>query len=145
MAYISEELRRLVAERASYHCEYCHSAELVTGGPFHVDHVRPETLGGATKAENLAYACARCNLHKGQHVRFQDPVSGQSVLLFNPRTQHWARHFGWSADGTRIIGRTRTGRSTVVALQMNHPTIVRTRSLWVSCGIHPPQMDRNSE
>lgn len=76
MAYISEELRRLVAERAGHRCESCHSAELVTGGPLHVDHVRPETLGGAAEAGNLAYACARCNLHKGQRVRFQDPVSG---------------------------------------------------------------------
>ncbi len=145
MAYLSEQLRRQVAERAVHCCEYCRSNELITGGPFHVDHVRPETLGGITEADNLAYACARCNLHKGQRVRFQDPVSGQAVLLFNPRKQRWGRHFAWSADSTRITGRTRTGRSTVIALQMNHPTIVRARSLWVSCGIHPPRMDRRVE
>ena len=145
MAYISEQLRRQVAERANHRCEYCHRTELVTGGPFHVDHVRPETLGGATEADNLAYACARCNLHKGQRVRSQDPVSGQSASLFNPRKQRWVRHFSWSADGTRVIGRTRTGRSTIIALQVNHPTIVRARSLWVSCGIHPPKMDQKAE
>lgn len=142
MAHISEQLRRQVAERADYRCEYCHSTELVTGGPFHVDHVRPETLGGATELDNLAYACARCNLHKGQRVRSRDPVSGQSVTLFNPRRQRWAIHFRWSVDGARVIGRTRAGRSTVIALQMNHLTIVRARSLWVGCGIHPPPMDR---
>jgi len=141
MAYISERLRRLVAERANFRCEYCHSAELVTGGPLHVEHVRPETLGGATQTDNLAYACARCNLHKGQRVRALDPVSGQSTPLFNPRKQQWARHFSWSKDGTRIIGRTRAGRSTAITLKMNHPTIVRARSVWVSCGIHPPKTD----
>ena len=145
MAHISEQLRRQVAERADHRCEYCHSTELVTGGPFHVDHCRPETLGGATDMDNLAYACARCNLHKGQRVRSQDPVSGQSAPLFSPRRQRWTIHFRWSDDGTRAIGRTRAGRSTIIALQMNHLTIVRTRSLWVSCGIHPPLSDRSAE
>ena len=56
MAYLSEQLRRQVAERAVHCCEYCRSNELITGGPFHVDHVRPETLGGITEADNLAYA-----------------------------------------------------------------------------------------
>jgi len=145
MAHIAEDLRRQVAERADWRCEYCHSSEFVTGGPFHVDHVKPEALGGATEVDNLAYACARCNLHKGQRVRFQDPVSGQSVSLFDPRQHRWLHHFRWSADGMRIIGRTRTGRSTVIALQMNHPLILRARSLWVSCGIHPPRTDRQAQ
>lgn len=145
MAHIPQELRRQIAERASNRCEYCHSTELVTGGPFHIEHVMPEARGGATETNNLAFACARCNLHKGQRMRSYDPVSRQLVPLFNPRKQQWWRHFGWSRDGTRIIGRTRTGRSTVIALQMNHPTIVRARSLWVSCGIHPPATDRAAE
>lgn len=141
MAYISEQLRRQVAERVRCRCEYCHSNELVTGGPFHIEHIMPAARGGATELDNLAYACARCNLHKGQRVSVQDPVSRQSAPLFNPRRSQWSRHFSWDADGTRIIGRTRTGRSTVIALQMNHPTIVRARSLWVSCNIHPPATD----
>lgn len=141
MAYISEQLRRQVAERANYRCEYCHSNELVTGGPFHVEHITPEVLGGVTETDNLAYACARCNLHKGQRVRAQDPVSRRAAPLFNPRRNRWSRHFSWSSDGTRIVGRTRTGRSTLVALRMNHPTIVRARSLWVRCDIHPPDTD----
>ncbi len=85
MAYIPEQLRRLVAARANYRCEYCHSNELVTGGPFHVEHITPEARGGVTEADNLAYSCARCNLHKGQRVRAQDPVSRQSAPLYNPR------------------------------------------------------------
>lgn len=144
MTYISEPLRRQVVERAIHRCEYCHSTVLVTGGSFHIEHVRPVVMGGTTDASNLAYACARCNLHKGSRARSYDPVSGQLVPLFNPRQQRWTRHFNWSADGTRIIGRTRTGRSTIVALQMNHPTIVRARSLWVSLGIHPPLSDQRT-
>jgi len=49
-----------------------------------------------------------------------------------------ARHFAWSADGTLILGRTRTGRATVLALKLNDPSIVMSCSFWVSLGIHPP-------
>lgn len=138
MAYISSHLRQAIVERADHRCEYCHSLELVTGGPLHIEHVIPEVLGGRTTLDNLALACARCNLHKGTRTRYRDPVSGRLVPLFNPRTQKWSRHFNWSEDSTRVVGRTRSGRATIIALNMNHPTIVLSRSLWVSLEIHPP-------
>ena len=138
MAYISTALRQQIAERARHRCEYCLSLELITGGPMHIEHIMPESQGGLSELYNLAYACARCNLHKATRTHFTDPVSKRRVPLFNPRQQKWTRHFEWSADGTRVIGRTRSGRATVVALQMNHPTIVMTRSVWVSFGGHPP-------
>ena len=64
-------------------------------------------------------------------------MSGQRVLLFNPRTQKWARHFIWKGDGLRIEGRTQSGRATITALNMNDPTIVLARSLWIGLGVHP--------
>ena len=138
MAYIPPGLRREVAGRANHRCEYCQSQEMITGGPMHVEHIIPEAAGGPTLLDNLALACARCNLHKGRRMRAWDPVSGRSVLLFNPRRQRWSRHFTWSADGTRLVGRTRSGRATVLALKMNHPTIVLARTVWIELGIHPP-------
>lgn len=138
MAYIPPRLRREVAERANDRCEYCQSQEAITGGPMHVEHIIPEIAGGPTTLDNLALACARCNLHKGRRMRARDPVSGRTVPLFDPRRQQWSRHFTWSADRTRIIGRTRSGRATLVALNMNHPTIVLARSVWIELGLHPP-------
>ena len=138
MAYVSVELRAQVAAKAKFHCEYCHSSERITSGPMHVEHIWPATKGGATTLENLAYACARCNLHKGMRTHYRDPVSQRLVSLFNPRLQKWSRHFTWSTDGARIVGRTRTGRATVFALNMNDTTIVMSRSFWISLGIHPP-------
>lgn len=137
MAYVPLTLRQAVAERARHRCEYCQSPERITGGPLHVEHVIPETSGGPTTLDNLALACARCNLHKGMRTHYRDPVSGRSVSLFNPRTQQWSRHFLWSRDGLRVEGRTQAGRATVTALNMNHPTIVMARSLWISLGLHP--------
>lgn len=138
MAYIPAKLRQQVAERAHYRCEYCQSAERIISGPLQVEHIHPETKGGITALLNLAYACSRCNLHKWIRTHYRDPVSQRTVLLLNPRTQQWSRHFAWSPDGTLILGRTRTGRATVLALKLNDPSIVMSRSFWVSLGIHPP-------
>lgn len=139
MAYIPSRWQKKVAERAKYRCEYCQSLELITGGPLHIEHIVPQSQGGESVLDNLAYSCARCNLYKATRTHYQDPVTTQQVPLFNPRTQHWKRHFIWSSDGVRIIGRTKIGRATVVALKMNHPTIVMARSVWVQTGFHPPR------
>ncbi len=138
MAYIPDEFRKSVATRALQRCEYCQCAELITGGPMHVEHIVAEVRGGLTAFDNLAYSCARCDLHKATRIRFRDPISSSIVPLFNPRKQTWSRNFVWSPDGTRIAGRTRTGRATVIALNMSDATIVRSRSLWVDLGVHPP-------
>lgn len=140
MAYIPSALREGVVERAQHRCEYCQSPELVTGGPLHIEHIFPEALGGLTTPDNLALSCARCNLQKGIRTHHRDPISERLVLLFNPRTQKWSRHFTWRGNGTHIQGRTQTGRATVSALNMNHPTIVRARGMWISLGIHPPRL-----
>ena len=54
-------------------------------------------------------------------------------------TEHWTEHFTWSENGTRIQGKTPTGRATVLALKMNNPTVVFARRRWVSAGWHPPE------
>jgi hypothetical protein len=139
MARISKTLKRQVATRAHYLCEYCQNPELFSGGPFHVDHILAESLGGATSLENLAYTCPRCNLHKGVRTHARDPVTTQMVPLFNPRTQEWRRHFDWNEDGLRLIGLTRTGRATILALDLNDPNIVMARSFWTASGLFPPK------
>lgn len=139
MTYIPSHLRQAVTERARYRCEYCQSLELITGGPMHIDHIIPQTQSGSTLFNNLALTCARCNLHKATRTHYKDPVSGLIVPLFNPRTQKWGRHFVWSEDGKRVLGRTQSGRATVIALNLNHPIIVMSRSIWVSLELHPPK------
>ena len=67
-SYISAALRRLVAGRADYLCEYCliHEEDAFFG--CEVDHIISEKHGGPTEAENLAYACAFCNRAKGSGI-----------------------------------------------------------------------------
>ena len=58
-------LRRLVAARAYYVCEYClvHEEDAYHG--CEVEHILSVKHGGLTLPENLAYACFHCNRHKG--------------------------------------------------------------------------------
>lgn len=46
--YISKELRNLVAQRASYLCEYCLVAEVHRSSRYQVDHIISEKHGGST-------------------------------------------------------------------------------------------------
>jgi hypothetical protein len=67
-----------------------------------------------------------------------DPVTGDEVDLFNPRTQAWTDHFAWSQDGSRVLGLTPCGRATVERLRMNRERLVMARELWVQARWHPP-------
>ncbi|MGH8010701.1 MAG: HNH endonuclease [Candidatus Binatia bacterium] len=125
-------------EQARDRCGYCQSSQQYILGSLEIDHIIPTAQGGDDEETNLWLACRMCNGFKGTQTHARDPVTGRRVRLFDPRRQHWARHFQWSADGTRIIGCTACGRATVVALQLNHVIAVTVRREWVAAGWHPP-------
>ena len=60
---IAVNLRRRVIERDGLRCVYCDD-DLVNA-EVHLDHVIPESQGGATDYNNLQVTCRRCNLQKG--------------------------------------------------------------------------------
>ncbi len=113
-AYIPIALREVVAQSARHRCGYCLTQEVVVGTAMEIEHIIPEALGGRTEEENLWLACSLCNQHKGSRVAGRDPVTDESVPLFNPRRQIWTEHFAWTADGARILGLTKAGRATVL-------------------------------
>ena len=82
-----------------------------------VDHVIALKHQGETSADNLAYACWRCNRLKGSDLGSFDPDTGEFAFLFNPRSQLWAEHFTL-ADG-QIVGRSPEARTTAVLLKFN--------------------------
>jgi hypothetical protein len=137
-AYIPVELRRQVRADAGRHCGYCRSAELLTGMPLEIEHIIPEAAGGPTVRENLWLACHRCNEYKGDRTHAADPLTEEHVALFNPRTQRWREHFGWSPNGTLVVGLTSCGRATVQALRLNNEYVIGARRFWVEAGWHPP-------
>jgi hypothetical protein len=79
------------------------------------------------------------NGHKSDKTEAADPVTGEVMPLFNPRTQSWFDHFAWEPDGVHIVGTTATGRATVVALHLSDdPDALEVRGWWVLAGWHPP-------
>jgi 5-methylcytosine-specific restriction endonuclease McrA len=67
--------------RDGFACQYCGSPDSLT-----FDHVVPRRLGGRTTWENVATACAPCNLRKGGRT----PAGARMPLLANPiRPTSW--------------------------------------------------------
>lgn len=138
--YISAELRRLVFKRVRGCCEYRRCQVRYSPGNFHIEHIHPVELGGATVAENLALACQGCNSHKYTKVTARDPGTGKVVALFHPREHAWDEHFGWNEDCSLILGLTPTGRATVLALQLNRERVVNLRRVLYQAQEHPPEL-----
>jgi hypothetical protein len=137
MAYIPAKLREEVRKRANEHCEYCKRSEKLMGTEFDIDHIKPESKGGATESGNLALACDNCNGSKQSAEIGIDPDTNSSVPLFNPRIHIWTEHFRWSEDKTLILGISDVGRATVKRLKMNRLIYVHARAIWVKMGWPP--------
>ena len=138
MSSISKSVRQQVINEAGYRCEYCRTSSRLTGMPLVMDHILPSSLGGNDERENLAACCYRCNEFKGAKITANDPVTNESVSLFNPRLQGWLDHFEWANGGTHIIGITAIGRGTVLALRLNNEDVIQARAIWISLSWHPP-------
>ena len=46
MTRLASELRRQVAARAGFRCEYCRTSQRVIGMPLVLDHILPRVAGG---------------------------------------------------------------------------------------------------
>ena len=124
---MDRQLRQFVRERAEDRCEYCRLKQKNALLWRHqVEHVIPKKHGGGDIADNLAWACVRCNLGKSSNLSGIDSETGAVVTLFDPRTQNWFAHFRF--DGAYIVGITPTGRATANVLNMNEIERVRLRT-----------------
>ena len=128
-------LEAMVRQRAQGRCEYRHFPEHLAEVPFQGDHIIARQHGGTTQLDNLAFACAFCNRHKGPNLSGVDPVTTTVVRLFDPRRQSWAEHFAW--DGPLLVGKTESGRATIRTLAINRPDAVVVRKLLISEGSYP--------
>lgn len=129
------EIVRFVESRAERRCEYCRMHQSLQGATFHVEHVVPESRGGVSHLDNLAWACPRCNLSKSDRIEAKDPDSGAFVQLFDPRAQIWSAHFRW--NGYHVGGQTDVGRATLTMLELNHPRRLRVRQAEALFGLFP--------
>jgi hypothetical protein len=133
-APVSFRMRHAVAERAAYRCEYCGLPERFALHAHEPDHIVPRQHAGESRPQNLAWACLRCNRYKGPNVGSFDPVTGQLVPFFNPRTQEWTTHFAW--EGATIQPLTPEGRVTVTILRRNDADRVAERQRLMAMGLY---------
>jgi hypothetical protein len=138
-AKIPDAIRQRVRKAARERCGYCLSPQRYVMGKLEVEHIIPRARDGSDDESNLWLSCSLCNGYKGPQISGIDPVSGTMVSLFNPRSQSWKEHFRWNIDGTKIVGLTPTGRTTVQALQLNNELAVEVRQNWVLADWHPPE------
>jgi hypothetical protein len=132
---MDEATKELVRRRSGGRCEYCHLPEEHVATPFCVEHVVAKQHRGRDNPSNLAYACIRCNLHKGPNLTGIDPKSNKLTRLFNPRRGSWAKHFRLA--GANLVGRTAVGRTTIYVLNMNEPERLALRDELLDQGLFP--------
>ncbi|MFM7602136.1 MAG: HNH endonuclease [Pseudanabaena sp.] len=133
-SYINAELRRLVAQRADYSCEYCLITEETTPS-CQVDHIISVKHGGDSAAENLCYACLFCNLQKGTDLGSINWRNGELVRFFNPRRDLWREHF--QLDGAIIQPTTDIGEVTARILDFNNTERILERQILIENNRYP--------
>lgn len=139
---VSSEIFRQVRDRAAGRCEYCRMHESLQGATYHVEHVRPQSIGGASSLDNLAWACPSCNLHKSDRIVIRDTQSGDEVPLFDPRRDAWDAHLHFSRF--EIVGTTPVGRALIDAFGLNSERRIRIRQAEAIFNLFPPSPSASS-
>jgi hypothetical protein len=132
--YVSPDVRRDVATRAEFLCEYCLIAEEDTFFGCEVEHIISLKHGGSSELRNLAYACTFCNRYKGSDVGSVSEV-GEFSRFFNPRMDRWSEHFQLVADVIQSL--TVIGEVTARVLRFNHTDQRLERARLISVGRYP--------
>lgn len=134
---MNKSLRKRIKERAAYLCEYCLSPERFCAAYYDGDHVIPYSMGGKEEFDNSANACGGCNNNKSNAMHAIDPLSGQIVPLYNPRTDIWSEHFCWNDTYILIRGISPIGRAPITKLKLNREEVVNLRTVLLAVGLHP--------
>lgn len=133
--YVSEVLRKEVATRADYRCEYCRIYEADGFIKFQIEHIISLKHGGLTHSNNLAYACPICNSNKGSDLA-TILASGRVVRIFHPRKDNWHKHFEVSHEG-EILAKTNVAAATIKLLQLNDVNRITERIDLIKAGLFP--------
>ncbi len=134
--YISAALRKRVAIRANFRCEYCRLPEIVVLVKFQVDHIIAIQHGGKTIFLNLANICPICNGNKGPNVGTVFPGKEDVfVPFFNPRKHNWHDHF--EIRSGEIFPKTLIAAGTIKILAFNKPERVLERKALQDAGFYP--------
>ena len=114
---IPSGIKKLVAERAEFRCEYCLMTEEDSFFSFQIDHIISLKHNGKTELNNLAYSYFPCNARKGSNISTLFLPDQELYPLFNPRTELWKDHFEF--DKGWMVGKSKIGLATIQVLGLN--------------------------
>ncbi|HGJ65473.1 TPA: HNH endonuclease [bacterium] len=134
--YVSNEIRNFVASRAENVCEYCLIYEEDTFFGCEVYHIISIKNGGSTNLDNLAYACALCNRHKGSDIGSFLHETGEFIRFFNPHKDFWVDHFKLNRSFIQPL--TNIGEVTARILNINDDCRILERQALIDVGRYPP-------
>jgi len=133
--HIPLSVRKFVAERSGYRCEYCRVAETDSNFAYHLEHIISRQHGGTDHPDNLAWSCSVCNWKKGSNISTILEENGPIISLFNPRKDHWFDHFE-VVDG-EILPKTLIGAATAKLLVFNSLDNIIERRELIEAGNYP--------
>ena len=128
---IEEGVRR----RAGHRCEYCHQPEAVSKARHQIDHIIARQHDGSDDPSDRALSCIHCDRHKGPNIARFDPLTGDLVRLYHPRSAIWQTNFTW--EDAHLLGLTAVGRTTVRVLAINEPDMIAVREVLMREGRFP--------
>ncbi|TDE11958.1 HNH endonuclease [Dyadobacter psychrotolerans] len=132
--YVTEFMRKQVAEAAGFQCEYCliHEKDAYFG--CEIDHVVSIKHGGSSVLQNLAYSCMICNLYKGSDLG-SITETGKLIRFYNPRIDNWNEHF--LIQGNAIIPVNEIGKVTARIFRFNEIERRMERDALQEIGLYP--------
>src|SRR5262249_37118860 len=85
MESISRATRDKIASAVHYRCEYCQTAQEISGAQMHIEHITPLSRGDRSDKSNLCLACAWCHSYKWREIltrllRLNLEVTGQEDI-----------------------------------------------------------------
>ncbi len=132
---IPEALRREVAIRAGYRCEYCRRPEVDSFIRYQSDHIISRKHGGRTELSNLAHTCPICNNAKGSDLATILDDEEKLIRLFHPRKDNWFDHF--EVHEGEILHKTEIGEATIKLLKLNDIDRILERVDLIAAGLFP--------
>jgi HNH endonuclease len=132
---IPDAIRREVANRAHYKCEYCRRPEIDAFIRYQSDHIISRKHGGKTILENLAHTCLICNNAKGSDLSTILNNEEKLIRLFHPRKDNWFDHF--DVEDGAIIPKTEIGEATIKLLKLNDVNRILERLDLIEAGLFP--------
>jgi hypothetical protein len=113
-----------------YRCAYCTIHEYFCNGiyGFHVDHFRPKSQFPQLECvyENLYYACAECNVSKGQEWP-SEVEAAQGLRYVDPCTEELYKvHLRVNDDGS-LVPLTRAGEYTLNMVRLDRERLAFQR------------------